>query len=188
MITVAIIEANRMVRDSMTDMLNALPDVSVLHASDAPVFDTLKVLAPRLLLLSIGLPNEQCVDIASRARDELSACDVIVMDLAPAQNCIAQLVNIGAAGFILKDATFDEYVDTIRLVAVGGSVMPPRMIGSLFSQMALATVAARKSDRIDAVHLTRREREVIGLIAQVKSNKETAMQLCIAAQTPKWRS
>lgn len=185
MITVAIIEDNRMVRDALSAMLNALPDVSVLHAADNAPFDALRTISPRLLLLSVDLPDDQCVTIASRTRDELGGCDVVVMDLSPEQSGIAQLVNVGAAGFILKDAPFEEYAETVRRVAAGDSVMPPRMLGSLFSQLNSATIAGQKQARASAVHLTPREQEITGLIAQGKSNKQIAMQLSIAAHTVK---
>jgi DNA-binding NarL/FixJ family response regulator len=110
---------------------------------------------------------------------------VIVMDLLPAHEEIAEFVNVGVAGFILKDATFEDFVATIRSVADGARVLPPRMTGTLFSQIAEVAVKRGKEAALDAVRMTQREREVIALIAEGRSNKEIATRLSIAADTVK---
>jgi DNA-binding NarL/FixJ family response regulator len=185
MITVAIIEDNRLVREGMCDMLNDLPDVRVVFASTSCETALLKEAAPRVVLLDIGLQDTNCLDVALTVKKELSNAEVIVMDLLPVHEEIAQLVNVGVAGFILKDATFDDFVGTIRSVAQGARVLPPRMTGTLFSQIARAAVARGQESAFEAVHMTPREREVISLIADGRSNKEIADELGIAADTVK---
>lgn len=185
MITVVVVEGNRMVRDSITTMLNDLHDISVLLATDSVADDLLKGVAPRLLLLNIGLANAESLQVASRAREESHCCNVVLMDLSPEHTGIAQLVNAGVAGFILKDATCDEFVQTIRAVADGGSVLPPRMTRSLFAQLNGSTAPDRPPESAEAARLTPREQEVIALIAQGKSNKQIAFQLAVAEHTVK---
>jgi DNA-binding NarL/FixJ family response regulator len=107
------------------------------------------------------------------------------MDLLPAHEEIAQFVNAGVAGFILKDATFEDLVDTIRAVAAGARVLPPRMTKSLFSQIAGVSVQRDKRAAFEAVRMTPREHEVVGLIALGLSNKELAQRLNIAPHTVK---
>jgi DNA-binding NarL/FixJ family response regulator len=107
------------------------------------------------------------------------------MDLLPSHQEIADFVNAGVEGFILKDASFDDYVETIRAVARGERVLPSRMTGSLFSQIADAAIRRGSETTIDAVRMTQREREVIALIASGLSNKEIAMRLGIATDTVK---
>jgi DNA-binding NarL/FixJ family response regulator len=109
-----------------------------------------------------------------------------VMDLIPMNDDIVQFVNAGVSGFVLKDATFDEFVATIRTVAEGGKVLPPSMTESLFSQIAKIAVGTRSQEQVlDDVRMTRREREVIELIGEGLSNKEIAQRLNIAAHTVK---
>ena len=57
------------------------------------------------------------------------------MDLIPVQADVVEFVKEGVSGFILKDATFEDFVGTIRSVAEGESVLPPPLTGSLFSQI-----------------------------------------------------
>jgi DNA-binding NarL/FixJ family response regulator len=110
---------------------------------------------------------------------------VIVMDLLPVHEEIAEFVNVGVAGFILKDATFEDFIATIRSVAEGARVLPPRMTGTLFSQIARVAVKRGQDSALEAVRMTQREREVIALIAVGMSNKEIATRLSIATDTVK---
>jgi DNA-binding NarL/FixJ family response regulator len=185
MITVAIIEDNRLVREGMTDMLNELPDVRVVLAATSLETTMLKDINPRVVLLDVGLQDKNSLRLAETVRKEMEDARVIVMDLLPAHEEIAEFVNVGVAGFILKDATFEDFVATIRSVADGARVLPPRMTGTLFSQIAEVAVKRGKEAALDAVRMTQREREVIALIAEGRSNKEIATRLSIAADTVK---
>lgn len=185
MITVAIIEDNRLVREGMSDMLNELPDVKVVLAATSLETTTLKATNPRVILLDVGLQDKNSLRLAETVQKEMADSRVIVMDLLPAHEEIADFVHVGVAGFILKDATFEDFVGTIRSVAGGGRVLPALMTGTLFSQIARAAVRNGKSAAIDGVRMTQREREVIELIGDGMSNKEIAKRLNIATDTVK---
>lgn len=185
MITVAIIEDNRLVREGMTDMLNELPDVKVVLAGTNLEAGMLKKKNPRVVLLDVGLQEKNSLRLAEACKKEMADVRVIVMDLLPVHEEIAEFVNAGVAGFILKDATFEDFVATIRSVADGARVLPPRMTGSLFSQIAEAAVRRGSESALEAVRMTPREREVIALIAAGMSNKEIAKRLNVATDTVK---
>jgi DNA-binding NarL/FixJ family response regulator len=184
-ITVAIIEDNRLVREGMAEMLNGLPDVQVVLAATSFETSLLKKANPRVVLLDIGLQDTNCLEVAETVGKEMADSHVIVMDLLPVHEEIAEFVNVGVAGFILKDATFDDFVGTIRSVAEGERVLPPRMTGTLFSQIARVAVERGREAALEAVHMTPREREVIALIAVGMSNKEIAQRLNVATHTVK---
>lgn len=185
MITVAIIEDNRLVREGMTVMLNELPDVEVVLAATSLESEMLKERNPRVILLDVGLQDRNSLRLAETVKKEMANAKVIVMDLLPVHEEIAEFVNAGVAGFILKDATFEDFVATIRSVAEGAQVLPPRMTGTLFSQIARVVVKRGRTEALEAVRMTQREREVIALIAVGLSNKEIAHRLNIATDTVK---
>jgi DNA-binding NarL/FixJ family response regulator len=185
MITVAIIEDNRLVREGMRDMLNELPDVKVVLAATGFDAAMLKEKKPRVVLLDVGLQDKNSLRLAETVKNEMADSRVIVMDLLPMHEEIAEFVNAGVAGFILKDATFEDFVGTIRSVADGARVLPAPMTGTLFSQIAHVAVKRGREAALDAVRMTQREREVIALIAVGMSNKEIAKRLNIATDTVK---
>jgi DNA-binding NarL/FixJ family response regulator len=184
-ITVAIIEDNRLVREGMTDMLNELPDVKVVLAATSLEASMLKDTNPRVVLLDVGLQDKNSLRLAETVKKEMADSRVIVMDLLPMHEEIAEFVNAGVAGFILKDATFEDFVGTIRSVADGARVLPAMMTGTLFSQIAKVAVSRGRESALESVQMTHREREVIGLIAVGLSNKEIAQRLNIATDTVK---
>lgn len=185
MITVAIIEDNRLVRDGIAAMLNAQADVRVVHAAARLEHVHLTEANPLVLLLDVGLEEQNCLQLAEAAHKDMPDARLIVMDLLPAHEEIAQFVNAGVAGFILKDATLDDFVGTIRAVARGEQVLPARMTGTLFSQIAQVAVERDAAAALEDVRMTPREREVIALIAVGMSNKEIAQRLGIASHTVK---
>jgi DNA-binding NarL/FixJ family response regulator len=185
MITVAIIEDNRLVREGMRDMLNELPDVKVVLAATGLDAAMLKEKKPRVVLLDVGLQDKNSLRLAETVKNEMADSRVIVMDLLPMHEEIAEFVNAGVAGFILKDATFEDFVGTIRSVADGARVLPAPMTGTLFSQIAHVAVKRGREAALVAVRMTQREREVIALIAVGMSNKEIAKRLNIATDTVK---
>jgi DNA-binding NarL/FixJ family response regulator len=185
MITVAIIEDNRLVREGMRDMLNELPDVEVVLAATSIEAGLLKETNPRVVLLDVGLQDRNSLRLAETVKKEMVGSRVIVMDLLPVHEEIAEFVNAGVAGFILKDATFEDFIATIRSVADGAQVLPPRMTGTLFSQIAQVAIKRGRTAALEEVRMTQREREVIALIAVGLSNKEIATRLNIATDTVK---
>jgi DNA-binding NarL/FixJ family response regulator len=109
---------------------------------------------------------------------------VIGMGFVPTQSDIVEFVEAGASGFILKVATVKEFIGTVRSVAQGTKVLPPSLAGSLFTHVI--EHAIKKNGKItNAVRMTKREREIIVLIADGLSNKEIARQLNIATHTVK---
>ena len=185
MITVAIIEDNRLVREGIRDMLNELPDVKVVLAATSIEAELLKETNPQVVLLDVGLQDRNSLRLAEAVKKEMTDARVIVMDLLPVHEEIAEFVNAGVAGFILKDATFEDFIATIRSVADGAQVLPPRMTATLFSQIAQVAVKRGRTAALEEVRMTQREHEVIALIAVGLSNKEIATRLNIATDTVK---
>ena len=183
-ITVAVVDDNRLVREALAAMLDRLPDMRAVSATvvDEAFADAAN---PDVLLLDVGLGDEDSLNVAAALAKRAPPVKVIVMDLIPMHEDIAQFVNAGVSGFVLKDATFEEFVGTIRSVAAGEKVLPPRMTESLFSQIAMGAASRGREQVLEAVRMTRREREVIDLIGEGLSNKEIASRLNIAAHTVK---
>ena len=184
-ITVAVIEDNRLVREGLTQMLGELPDVEVVFSSTNIDAALLKRAGPTVLLLDVGLEDENCLRLAETVQNDMPGTHVIVMDLLPAHEEVVQFVNAGVAGFILKDASLDVFVETVRAVARGERVLPTRMTGTLFSQIARVAMERGEAAALEAVRMTQREREVIANISVGMSNKEIAQEMNIATDTVK---
>ena len=184
--TVAIIEDNRLLRETLAAMLGRLPDVRVVATAVADM-SLLAAVKPQVLLLDVGLGEHDSLEVATEFVRDHPDAKVIIMDLIPMHDDIAAFVGAGVSGFVLKDATIDEFVNTIRSVAAGEKVLPPRLTESLFSHIArdAGTPGAGPAALHEDARLTRREREVINLIGDGLSNKEIANHLNVATYTVK---
>jgi DNA-binding NarL/FixJ family response regulator len=138
-----------------------------------------------VVLLDLGLGHGDSIRVAEDVKRELPETKIILMDLLPVHEDIVEFVNVGVSGFIMKDATLEDLVTTIRSVAQGVHVLPPQMTSTLFSQIAKDAIVRGRTDALEAVRLTPREREVIDLIAEGLSNKEIATRLDVATDTVK---
>jgi DNA-binding NarL/FixJ family response regulator len=185
MIKVAVVEDNRLVREGLTLKLNEQPDITVCHAAAIGDMDGLRAVSPDVLLLDVGLEGEDSLHLAERMRTELPAVRVIVMDLLPVHEDLVEYVTAGVSGFILKDATLDDLVTTIRTVAGGGNILPPEMASTLFSQIVEDAVVRGLEGVMEATDLTPRERKVVSLIGDGLSNKAIARHLDISPHTVK---
>ena len=126
MISVVLIEDNRLVREGMTAMLNQTTDFRVVAAGASGDPALLRDTQPQVILLDVGLWDDDSLRVAETVRKESPDSKVIIMDLLPIHEDIVEFVNAGVSGFILKDATFEDLVTTIRSVADGAHVLPPR--------------------------------------------------------------
>jgi len=185
MIRIAIVEDNRLVRDGLALKLNEQPDFTVAHASAHGSLEELANAGCHVLLLDVGLEGEDSLRLAERIRAELPALRVIVMDLLPVHEDLVEFVTVGVAGFILKDATLEDLLTTIRSVAGGRTILPPEMASTLFSQIVEVAVSRGLAGVSEATDLTPRERKVVGLIGDGLSNKAIAKILEISPHTVK---
>lgn len=184
--TVAIIEDNRLLRETLAAVLGRLPDVRVVATAVADM-SLLAAVKPQVLLLDVGLGEHDSLEVATEFVRDHPDAKVIVMDLIPMHDDIAAFVGAGVSGFVLKDASIDEFVTTIRSVAAGQKVLPSGLTESLFSHIARDAngPGSGRGALHEEVRLTRREREVIDLISEGLSNKEIAHHLNVATYTVK---
>ena len=98
------------------------------------------------------------------------------MDLVPVQGDILQFIKAGASRFILKDASLDEFLETIRAVA-GGKNSSDHLTHSLFRSDRRVYNQKRKDKTKECVKMTNQEKEVIELIADALTNKEISQNL-----------
>jgi DNA-binding NarL/FixJ family response regulator len=186
-IKILVIEDNRVLRDGITTMLNEQTDMHVVATIGSGNNVLLKAsqTKPQVILLDVGFKNFKETSIVELVRKNIPEAKVIGMGFVPTQSDIVEFVEAGASGFILKSATVKEFIGTIRSVVQGVKILPPSLTGSLFSHVVELALRKGKEKATSAVRMTKREREIIALIADGMSNKEIAQQLNIATHTVK---
>jgi len=186
-IRLLLIEDNRLLRDGIHSILKAHKDIVIIAASGdgRNTLVKIKQLKPNVILLDLGLRSQNSLHVVEIVKKDFPDAKIIVMDLAPVQADILQYVKAGANGFILKDASLNDFLITIRTVAEGSTVLPPLLVDSLFSQIVDHAVREGNSKLKEAVRMTAREREVIGFLGEGLTNKDIAQKIHVSMYTVK---
>jgi len=188
-IRVLLIEDNRLLREGITVMLNDQPDIRAVSSAGTNG-DFIKTInkavrqRPHVVLLDLGLKNQNSLKLAEQIKKKLPRTEVIVMDLIPVQYDVMEFVKAGISGFIKKDALVDDIVKTIRKVAQGKKVLPPPSESSLISKVVERAIQSGNSNQlVAAVKMTKQEQNVLTLLSQGQSHKDIALKLKIPIYT-----
>src|ERR1041385_1731547 len=175
-ISLILIDDNRLMREGIAVMIRTQPGFRVLAAS-ADVDEALakaREARPDVILVDFGLEDHDSVSLTATVHAEIPGARVIIMGLLPIQEDVAMYVRAGASGFIMKDASVDDFFATLRAVAGGAEVLPQALTNSRLSQIARNAAGGSKVRIMEAVRLTNRERQVIEVLGEGLSNKEIA--------------
>ena len=172
-IRLLVIEDNRILREGIFAILKLHRDIEIISEtgkSDNTILEIHK-LKPDVILLDLGLRSQSSLVLVGKVKKEFPESKVIVMDLVPVQADVMQFVQAGASGFILKNATLDEFLMTIRAVAEGVKVLPPQLKDSLFMRIVEYAIKSGKTKLIGAVKMTKQEKAILLLISNGNTNK-----------------
>jgi len=183
-IRIFIVDDNRLLREGLISMLTEQDELVVVGAAEngRKAVELIKDLRPDVALIDIGMPDQDGIDVTRTLRQDLPEVKVIILGMPDLTDEIMACIEAGAVGYVLKEGSFENLVETIRSARRGESFCSPRMAASLFSRVA---ELAGESIPQSSVRLTPREVEIIYKIAEGLSNKEIAQQLTIELQTVK---
>ena len=182
-----LVEDIRLLRDGIAAMLRGqgLRVLAAVRSGEDVVRQVLNSHA-RLVLVDSALTSRSGPRLVESVKSSVPDAKVVVMDVQPAQPDIIDFVRAGAAGFILRDASADDIVSTLRDVASGLYVLPPKLAGVLFASVARqAPCSPRDAAAAGGARLTQREWQIIDLIADGSSNKEISSRLNLSVHTVK---
>jgi len=186
---VFLLAENRLLREALARILGKRPDVEVVGAGSPSDFSFKEISAAgsEILLLdslTSGLPEFHVVRSALRA---LPALRVLLVGMDEDEGLFLEAVRAGAAGYLLKDASAMEVVASVRALAGDEAVCPPRLCRLLFRYVAKEKERGELPNARIRVQLglTRRQQQLVPLLAQGLTNKEIAAHLNLSEQTIK---
>jgi DNA-binding NarL/FixJ family response regulator len=186
-ISIFIVDDLRLLREGLMSLLAERQDITIIGtaASGSKALVKIKELRPAIALIDIGMPGKDGIKVAQALRQEMPEVKVIILGMPDLADDIMPCIEAGAAGYVLKEGSFDDLVEIIRAVHRGETFCSPRLTASLFSHIAELATERMPSILQRPIKLTARELEIINEIAAGLSNKEIAQRLSIEAQTVK---
>ncbi|GGN65521.1 response regulator transcription factor [Oceanobacillus indicireducens] len=170
MIKIVIAEDQRMLRGALRSLLNLEDDLEVIGNAEngKEALDKILALEPDVCLLDIEMPLLSGLDVAEEIKRRNSPCKIIILTTFARPGYFERAVKLGVNGYLLKDGSSDDLADSIRMIMKGKNEFAPELIfGSLQ----------------DENPLTKREQEVLRLVAKGKTMKEVSRELYLSSGT-----
>lgn len=181
-VNILLADDHRMVREGLKQLLETDSEINVVaEAGDGyECLNLTNKTKPDIVLLDINMPNMDGIQVLNIMKQQKTLCKVIVLTIHNEIEYLVKALEIGCDGFILKDSDFDTLKKAIFSVYSGETYIEPSLMPLLNSSLAERDVLKEKvSD------LTRREMEVLKMIASGAFNKEIALTLNISERTVK---
>ncbi len=180
-IRVLLADDHTVVRRGLRRILETEADVEVVAevGDGRAALQSAQQLRPQLVILDISLPGLNGIDVTRQLHKSLPEAKVLILSMHADPAYIKQSLQAGAQGYLLKDADDQDLLKAVAALAAGGSYFSP-----VVSKVVLDGYLHHTVESSDGVALlSDREREVLQLIAEGKSNKEIALLLHIALST-----
>lgn len=182
-----IVDDHPIVRDGLRSMLATEPWLDLVGEAESgkEACEMVRRLEPDLVLMDIRMPDMDGLAATRQIKEEFPSASVVMLTIHDDPDYLLEAIAAGAAGYVLKDVSRRELLQTLKTVAEGGQFLNPELMARCLQQLAgKAREPARFSDMpID--RLTARELEVLQLVTNGLSNKEIAARLVVGLATVK---
>jgi DNA-binding NarL/FixJ family response regulator len=182
-IRVLLADDHTLMRRGLRLIVEQQPDLVVVgEAEDGRQAVALSAsLKPDVAVLDIGMPNLNGIEAAKQITDGESGAAVVILSMHADETYILRALRAGARGYLLKDSAESDLVRAIRSVAEGKSFFSPAVSKVMLEDYVKKLQRTGSEDSYDL--LTPREREILQLVAEGKSNKEVANLLHLSVYT-----
>ena len=182
-IRVLLTDDHTLFRQGVRTLLSCEEDIEVVgEAADAAQAVALaRQVRPDVVLMDIGMAGMSSFEATRQIRKQRCETKVVFLSMYDDEDYLAESVEIGASGFILKESPADQLVTAIREVHRGGNYLSPRLLSRLVDGFREQGRSPVRQTRLGT--LTKREREVTKLLAEGKSVKEVAANFDLSVKT-----
>jgi DNA-binding NarL/FixJ family response regulator len=179
-IRVSIVEDNRGTRESLAELLSRSPALQCVgaHPDGEQALERIPVEQPDVVLMDINLPGMSGIECVGRLKERLPKLQVLMLTTYEESDLIFDSLRKGASGYLLKNMPAAEVLQAVEQVHAGGAPMSMQVARKVVSHFQQIKQPASEVEK-----LTKREQEILALLAQGYLYKEIADQLAISTNT-----
>lgn len=182
-IKVFIVDDHPLFRNGLRQVITASPRLDLIGESGEGESALKFILEhkPGVAVLDLNLPGLTGLQIAARLQDKKISTRLIILTMHKEEEMINRALDLGVAGFVLKENAVEDILEAIVTVARGESYLSPAVSGVLIRRRTRAEALAAKKPGLE--DLTKAERRILKLVAEKKTSKEIAAELFISPRT-----
>jgi two-component system nitrate/nitrite response regulator NarL len=182
---ILIVDDHEVVRDGLKNILTSLENIAVAgeagNGEDAvKMYSSLK---PDLVIMDISMPGMNGIEATRVIKEKDPDAKILILTMHDNQEYLNQIIRSGAKGFILKNTDKEELLDAVKTVASGDNFFSKDISKLIIDNYIRTAKETEKNDGYKEVPLTKREIEILKLIASGYSNQEIANILYISYNT-----
>ena len=178
-ITVLVADDHAIVRVGLANLLGAQPDIRVVGTA-AEGRDTVRQvvkLQPEVVVMDIAMPQMNGIDAAREIRERVPQTRVVILSMYSSAEYVFHALEAGASGYLLKESAANEIVDAVRAVHAGRRYLSPKIAE------AIAVGIGRNDTASPIESLSKRERQILQLVAEGHSSSQIAAMLNLSPKT-----
>lgn len=182
---ILIVDDHEVVRDGLKNILTSMDNISIAgeagNGEDAvKMYSSLK---PDLVIMDISMPGMNGIEATRVIKEKDPDARILILTMHDNQEYLNQIIRSGAKGFILKNTDKEELLDAVKTVAGGENFFSKDISKLIIDNYIRTAKETEKTDAYKEVPLTKREIEILKLIASGYSNQEIANILYISYNT-----
>jgi DNA-binding NarL/FixJ family response regulator len=181
-IRVLLVENHAIVREGLRSLLEKQPDMEVVcEAEDGRIaVERARELLPDIVIMDIAMPNLNGIEATRKIIKEFPQIKVIALSVHSNRIFVANMLEAGARGYVLKEDLFDELLKAIRAVTAGESYLSSQITGIVIEDYVKSLAADADSP---LSFLINKERRVMQLIAEGNTTEQIALELLLSTKT-----
>ncbi|MFE2498463.1 response regulator [Streptomyces scopuliridis] len=184
MTRILLADDQKLIRGGIRMILQSEDDFEIVGeaADGAQAVDLARSLRPDIVLMDIQMPGLDGLE-ATRQIVAAGDCVVLILTTFNREDYLFQALQAGASGFLLKNASPEDLISAVRVIARGDALLAPELTRRLFDQFMARPAVSQRPDLFDL--LTEREEQILRLVAGGDSNAEIAGKLFVGEATVK---
>lgn len=188
-INVVLADDHVLVRDGIKALLEDQDGIQVIDeaSNGLEALEVIKTCKPHLLIVDIRMPEMNGIEVVQNIKEQNIDVKTLVLSMHDSEEYVVKAIQAGADGYLLKGASKEEFLKALTSIAAGGKYftgdVSAIIMNNFVSGNAVKETLRVKKKINDPFNLTKRERQILELVLQLKNNKDIAEELEISKRT-----